>query len=274
MNYKTLLVHVEPTADSDLRLRISVDLAQQLGATLIGVGGCEPAYLANPMMMTGYSDGALIQTLDDIDTAGLAECEARYNEAVKPLGSAARWISDRDYPDRALGVCAAGADIIVASAHRGPKASTAAAIDLVLRAGIPVLTVPTDLPAIRMKKVVVAWKNTREARRAVSDALPMLRAADDVTVLRICPATDTRLAYSGLDDVVGRLKRHGVNVRGETLERPSADTFHALSRFAEEKLADVIVAGAYGHSRFGEWMLGGLTLSLLEQSPLPVLFSH
>ncbi len=171
-----------------------MDLTRQLGATLIGVGGCEPAYLANPMMMAGYSDGALIQTLTDLDTASLAECEARFDEAAKPLGSAAMSISDRDYPDRALGVCAAGADMIVASAHRGPKASTAVAIDLVLCAGLPVLTVPTDLPAIRTKNIVVAWKNTREARRAVSNALPMLRASPSASWSnrrsRCCSATD------------------------------------------------------------------------------------
>jgi nucleotide-binding universal stress UspA family protein len=275
MSYKSLLIHVEPTPESNLRLRVAVDLARGLGATLIGVGGNQPIYLDDSMLMTGYGDGAVIQTLVDMDTATLTEAEARFHAATGSLGAEAIWVSERDYPDHALQVCAAAADLIIASAHRGPKASTAAAADLVLRAGLPILTVPTDLPAIRTKNIVIAWKNTREARRAVSDALPLLIAAEEVTVLHVCPTVAaTSAAHSGLDDVVARLTRHGVRPSVTTLERPSADTFQALTRFAEEQLADLIVAGAYGHSRAGEWMLGGVTQDLLAYSPLPVLFSH
>jgi nucleotide-binding universal stress UspA family protein len=275
VSYKSLLIHVEPTPESNLRLRVAVDLARGLGATLIGVGGNQPIYLDNAMLMTGYGDGAVIQTLVDLDTATLTEAEARFHATTGSLGAEAIWLSERDYPDHALQVCAAGADLIIASAHRGPKASTAAAVDLVLRAGLPILTVPTDLPAIRTKNIVIAWKNTREARRAVSDALPLLIAADEVTVLHVCPTVaTTSAAHSGLDDVVARLIRHGVRPSVTTLERPSSDTFQALTRFAEEQLADLIVAGAYGHSRAGEWMLGGVTQDLLAYSPLPVLFSH
>ena len=274
MTYKTLLVHVEASPDSNLRLRAAVDLARDLAATLIGVGGSEPIYLDNPMMMDGCVDGTLLQSLTDFDVANLKDAEARFHAAVASLGGASIWLSARDYPDTALRVCAAGADLIVASAQRGPKASTASAADLVLRAGLPVLTIPTDLPAIRTKRIVVAWKNTREARRAVSDAMPLLIAADEVAVLRICPSKDADAAFSGLDEVVGRLTRQGVNATPKTLQRPADEAFHTLATFAEEQLADLIVAGAYGHSRLGEWMLGGMTQDLLDQSPLPVLFSH
>jgi nucleotide-binding universal stress UspA family protein len=275
MSYKSLLIHVEPTPESNLRLRVAVDLARALDATLIGVGGNQPLYLDNSMLVTGYGDGMVIQTLFDVDAANLVEAKDRFHTAAASLGAAAIWLSDTDYPDHALQVCAAGADLIIASAHRGPKASTAAAADLVLRAGLPILTVPTDLPAIRTKSIVIAWKNTREARRAVSDALPLLMAANEVTVLHVCPTVaKTSTAHSGLDDVVARLTRHGVKPSVKTLERPSEDTFSALTEFAEEQLVDLIVAGAYGHSRTGEWMLGGVTQDLLAYSPLPVLFSH
>jgi nucleotide-binding universal stress UspA family protein len=275
MSYKSLLIHVEPSPESNLRLRIAVDLAHGLGATLIGVGGNQPLYLDDSMLVTGYGDGMVVQTLFDMDAANLAEAEARFHAAAASLGAAAIWLSDSEYPDHALQICAAGADLIIASAHRGPRASTAAAADLVLRAGLPILTVPTDLPAIRTKNIVIAWKNTREARRAVGDALPLLMAADEVTVLHVCPTVaTTRAVHSGLDDVVARLTRHGVKPSVKTLEVPSEHTFQAVTKFAEEQLVDLIVAGAYGHSRAGEWMLGGVTQDLLAYSPLPVLFSH
>jgi nucleotide-binding universal stress UspA family protein len=275
MTYKTLLIHVEPTPESNLRLRIAVDLARELGATLIGVGGSQPLYLDNSGLMAGYGDGTVIQTLVDLDAASLTEAEARFHAATGSLARAAIWLSHTDYPDHALQVRAAGADLIIASAHRGPNTSTAAAADLVLRAGLPILTVPTDLAAIRTKNIVIAWKNTREARRAVSDALPLLIAADKVTVLHVCPAAATAsAAHSGLDAVVARLTRHGVRPCLKTLEMPREDTFRAITKFAEEQLVDLIVAGAYGHSRLGEWVLGGVTQDLLAYSPLPVLFSH
>ena len=93
MTYKTLLVHVEASPDSNLRLRAAVDLAHDLRATLIGVGGGEPVYLDNPMMMDGEVDGALIQSLADFDVANLKDAEARFHAAVGPLGGAAIWLS-------------------------------------------------------------------------------------------------------------------------------------------------------------------------------------
>jgi nucleotide-binding universal stress UspA family protein len=272
MSYKTLLVHVESSPESDVRLRAAVALAAQLNATLVGVGGGEPLYFDNPTIADGGAK--VIEDLDTLDRAELAAAEIRFRTAAGSLASAAIWLSSRDYPDHALQICAASADLIVASGHHGAKTSSAAAGDLVLWAGIPILTVPTDLVAIRTKHIVIAWKNTREARRAVSDALPLLIAAEDVTVLGVRAPVETDAVYSGLDEVVGRLKRHGVHAARKTIESPSREAFDAISKFTEAHLVDLIVAGAYSHSRFGEWMLGGLTQELLAYSTLPILFSH
>jgi nucleotide-binding universal stress UspA family protein len=271
MSYHTLLVHVEPTPESDMRLRAAVRLASDFDATLIGVGGCKPAYIDNPWI--AETAGETIQALVDAESADLKEAKTRFHDLAVALGPAALWCSDRDYPDRVLAQRAAGADMIVSSAQGQSKASTAGAADLVMQAGIPVLVVPVDLPAIRTRTIVIAWKNTREARRAVSDALPLLKRAEHVTVLRICGAEQTH-EESGLDSVAGRLLRQGVSASSETLTASTDDTTDVLTRFAEERLMDLIVAGAYGHSRVREWALGGVTHGLLERSPLPVLFSH
>jgi nucleotide-binding universal stress UspA family protein len=272
MSYKTLLVHVEPSPESNARLRAAVALGIQLDATLVGVGGSEPLYFDNPAIADG--GGMIVEDIDTLDRAELAEAESLFRGATGSLPSAAVWLSSRDYPEHALQIYAAGADLIVASSHSGAKTAAGAAAGLVLRAGIPILTVPPDLAAIRTKRIVIAWKNTREARRAVSDALPLLIAADDVTVLGVCSPVETGAGYEGLDEVVGRLKRHGIQAAPKTVEGSSRDGFDAIAKFAEAHLVDLIVAGAYGHSRFGEWMLGGVTQDLLAYSPLPVLFSH
>jgi nucleotide-binding universal stress UspA family protein len=268
MKYKAVLVHVESSIESDVRLHAAVDLARQFDATLIGVGGGEPLYIDNSII-AAYDDGSSIRNMDRLDSAELADAEARFRMATGLLQSGAIWRSGRDYPDRALQACAAGADLIVASAQRGPKTSTAAVCDVVLRAGIPVVAVPTNLPAIRTKNIVVAWKNTREARRAVSDALPLLIAAENVTVLCVCSPTEASADYTGLDDVISRLTRHGARAMAKRLERASPTVFDALTKFAEAQSADLIVAGAYGHSRLGEWILGGVTQDLLDGSSAP-----
>ena len=272
MSFKTLLVHVEATPESDLRLGAAVRLAKAWGASLMGLGGCEPVFLAMPWA-SAYSDGEILQEIMDEEGVELKDAAARFKIATESLGARALWTTFGEYPAQALDSCAAGADLIVASAHRGPKASTAAAGDLVMRAGVPVLTIPTDTPSIATKSIVVAWNNTPEARRAVSSALPLLKSAERVTVLHVRQSNEDVTAV-GLEDVVGRLKRHGVDAAAETLANPRHDIVDAVSRFAEQGLFDLIVSGAYGHSHLSEWVLGGATEGLLARSSLPVLFSH
>ncbi len=272
MSFKTILVHVEATPESDLRLGAAVRLANAWGANLMGLGGCEPAFLAMPWA-SAYSDGEILQEVLDEEGVELKDAAVRFELATESLRARALWTSFGEYPAQALESCAAGADLIVASAHRGPKASTAAAGDLVMRAGIPALTIPTDAPSIATKAIVVAWSNTPEARRAVSSALPLLKSADRVTVLHI-RQPDDETAGVGLEDVVGRLKRHGIDAAAESVACAHHDIGDAVSGFAEQGLFDVIISGAYGHSHLREWVLGGATEGLLARSSLPVLFSH
>lgn len=107
--------------------------------------------------------------------------------------------------------------------------------------------------SIIAKSVVVAWKNTCEARRAVSDALPLLIAAESVTFLRIHPDVDPDHDARTEEAVVARLRRQGVQAFAKTMEQPENDAYQALTTFAVKHQAGLIVSGAYGHSRFGEW---------------------
>jgi nucleotide-binding universal stress UspA family protein len=129
---------------------------------------------------------------------------------------------------------------------------------------------------LKVASVVVAWKDTREACRAVSDALPFLQRAQTVHLVEICdskdaaPAATTRLA-----DVAGYLLRHSVNATVSVgINEEDATAAHYLLDVAERHDADLIVAGAYGHSRFQEWVFGGFTRALLAQTARAVLFSH
>ena len=144
--------------------------------------------------------------------------------------------------------------------------------DLVLKAGRPVLLVPKEGAAsFPAKRVAIAWKDTREARRAIADALPLLEMAESVTIVEVC--TDD--FPTKLEDVSSFLGRHRIQVKCQRLQ-PVRDTSTAqcLLQFVQTQNIDLIVAGGYGHSRLGEWIFGGVTRALLRDNPICRLLSH
>lgn len=148
--------------------------------------------------------------------------------------------------------------------------------DLLLDSGRPVLVVP---PSARMatapKRVVVAWRPTRESARAVHDAMPLLERAEQVDVLVVDPKVgETAHGEEPGADIAAHLARHGVRVQAVARPSQGASVGAAILDYAERSGADMIVAGGYGHSRLRERMLGGATRDLLHTASLPVLFSH
>ncbi len=149
---------------------------------------------------------------------------------------------------------------------------------LLLESGRPVLLVPpkfkSQCPA---KHVVVAWQPTREATRALHDAMPLLHLAESVDVLEIDPvsAEDGDGPQPGVA-IATHLARHGLNVRVVAHQRRDESVAVALMRHAKDSGAELIVAGGYGHSRLREWILGGVTRELLLTggASMPILFSH
>jgi nucleotide-binding universal stress UspA family protein len=134
--------------------------------------------------------------------------------------------------------------------------------------------VPEGSKSLRANSILVAWKNTREARRAVIDALPLLQRADEVIVQAVCDHDDLETLAFQANDVVAALKRHGVPARANVARAEPEAVTHELERIADLNDADLIVAGAYGHSRLTEWAFGGVTDDLLHHPRRFVLMSH
>lgn len=148
--------------------------------------------------------------------------------------------------------------------------------DTLAEAGRPVLLVPpghaSGMPPAR---VVIGWKPSRAASRAVHDALPLLREAGAIDVLLIDP--QVREAAHGEEpgaDLAIHLARHGLQVRLVVQPAMGNTVAEALLRHAREVGADLLVAGGYSRSRFREQVLGGVTRDLLATADLPVFFSH
>ena len=136
--------------------------------------------------------------------------------------------------------------------------------------------VPPDCRArLPAHRVVIAWRPSRESARAIHDALPLLRLADEVDVL-VIDAVGGELSHGEEPgaDVAAHLARNGIKVSVVRRDSGSRPVASILLEHARETMAQMIVAGGYGHSRLREWALGGVTRELLMSAPIPVLFSH
>lgn len=138
--------------------------------------------------------------------------------------------------------------------------------DLVMRAGRPLIVVPPTVQWLDVRSVLVAWKDVSEARRAVLDALPILAAAKDVTIAEIPEQSARRTdAVSHVQDVAAWLHGHGI-VASTIVPESGAAVPEQLDKIAADIGAGAVIAGAYGHSRFREWMLSGVTRHLATES--------
>jgi nucleotide-binding universal stress UspA family protein len=259
------------------RLQAAGELADRFEATIVGVAA---AQFASPLYFT---DGAEAQRLIDQEETSvkrrLADLEAEFRAATKMRGGRVEWRSALDFPARFVLSQARCADIIV-SGGESPAFSDAFSLaspkDLVMQAGRPLLVVPDRADWLDLRSVLVAWKDTSESRRAVVDALPMLRKAKEITIVEIPEEGDDRAAVATrVSDVAAWLARHGVAATARVSELAGHETAAVqLERIAGDVGAGLIVAGAYGHSRFRELILGGVTQYLVTQTARCVLLSH
>jgi nucleotide-binding universal stress UspA family protein len=273
MSYAAIMVYLDAEADSSNRLGIAVDLAKRFRAALIGMTALSPGM--------GYATDVAVIDADPAKTQD-REMDALLAAGRKAFYVAARGIEQSEFrgqlriPLKALVEESRSADLVLMGGQP-PKeqhfltVDTAAAI---LRMGRPVLTVPDDVSSLLARRIVVAWKDVREARRAIFSALPFLKAAQEVYVAEVSEQGATLDGKKGLDDVGDYLRGHHVTVTGEAFLRPRQAIADELIRFAAEQKADLLVAGAYGHSRLGEWVFGSVTRDLLGRCPVCCLFSH
>ena len=271
--YATLLVHAEPGLASSHRVEAAARLARSLDARLIGLGAetFDPALYSGPF--TGYAAGEWVTLVQEQIGKSLAGAETAFRRDA--AGAETDWRTIQDYPHRALVNTAHAADLIVLSPRSKRSAlQSVDPADVVMSAGRPVLIVPEGRGHLVGKAVVVAWKNTTECRRALTDALPFLQRAEDVIVLAVVKTDMVDLAVFETDDVVANLKRHGVEARTMVTSIDNEAVEDEIERVAKLNSADLIVAGAYGHSRLREWAFGGVTDTFLHSPSSFVLLSH
>lgn len=270
MSFKSLLVPIQPTPACGQALPRIVEFARVLGADLTGVCARAPVMIADPWI----ADAEIMQQLTEDDEAQVKTAEKDFRSASGRLNGQAHWRSVHDFPNTALKIQAASADLIVTTLEKGPEATTVTPGSLVLEAGVPVLVLPSPAPPIRTDHILVAWRNSADARRAVTVALPLLERAKRVTAVQVVRSEDADDAWVGLQAVKDRLARNGVAVDAELVFKDDEDDAEALMAAALERQVDMIVLGGYGHSRAREWILGGVTHDLLASTSIPLFMVH
>jgi nucleotide-binding universal stress UspA family protein len=275
MTYATLMVHLElGDSNADL-LRVARGLANRAGAGVIGIAASQPI---QAVIGGSYAYGDVIQLdREEVETeikAAEAEFRSAFEAHTKPIEwrSTVMFGSLTDYVSEE----ARSADLVISAVAPGNFLGQARCLninELVMQVGRPVFIVPRSVTELKFDKVILAWKDTRETRRAALDALPILKMAAHVTVVEIAADDDLTGAGLRVQDVVGWLKRHGIAAEAAT-SASTGDDAGQLKFITQEWNADIIVAGAYGHSRLREWILGGVTTDLLLRAERCSLVSH
>jgi len=275
MTYATVMVSLALDESNEARLEAAGQIAERFDSGLVGIAA---AQFSPPLYFTsGEQAQNLIDQGQALIKKRMSELEVQFREATKNRAKYVEWRCAIDFPARYILQEARCADIIVSggqsNAFSDPFA-LASPKDLVMQAGRPLLIAPDNVSWLDLRSVLMAWKDTPEARRAIAYSLPMLRKAKEVTVAEIVEAGDNRsAAVSRVRDVVAWLSRHGVSA-SEVVPEDGGDVIAQLDAIAANVGAGVVVAGAYGHSRFRELILGGMTQHLMTQSSRCVLLSH
>lgn len=273
MTFSTLMVHLELEHPNDARLKVAGDLAEKFNAKLIGIAACDPQ---PPYYAEGAVAHSLVESLRAEVKKKMAETEAQFRAAVQPRAREIEWRSALMRPTDYVAQEARAADFVITGSNRGglllDRLRQLDPSDLVMQAGRPVFIVPPEVEYLKLQNVMVAWKDAREARRAVADALPLLHKAKEVNVVEVVESDgDRSAAQARVDDVVAWLKRHDILAFARV--QKAADQMDQVDRIGKSS-ADLIVAGAYGHTRFREWVFGGVTRDLITRSRQCSFLSH
>lgn len=271
MTLSNIVVSLDLGDATAARVRLAAGLAERFGATLTGVAAREilaPLPVDDPLTIE--------RIVEEEERAAREQIAEALSLFEREAGAAPR--TDRHSgltpPWPFLVEQARRADLVVLG-RQGPADSDPGLLAVppgavLMAVGRPVLVTPPGIERLSGKRVVVAWKDTREARRAVHDALPFLTRAERSFVVAVGP--DAR--HEGAEATAAYLVGHGCEATTHLLPSSAHGPADALLRFARRERADLLVMGAYGHSRLREWIFGGVTREILRTAPLCCLMSH
>ena len=278
MGYKDILVHLDSSPSCAARLDVAISFAKKFDARLTGL------YVVGLAPMHQYAEAdlgpELVEAHDKYMREASHEAERLFVERTKGAGVAAEWRQvEGALPDLVM-LHARFADLVVAGQRNPDRLDPGTAPELpeqlVLDVGRPVIIVPHSgiFPTVG-EKVMILWKTSRGAARAVNDALPFLRTAKEVCVVAINPeAGISGQGDNPAADVATHLSRHGIAATARVAKAERGTMGKTMRDIAGDFGADMMVMGAFGRARWREMILGGMTRNMLATMPLPILMSR
>ena len=275
MALKDILVVVDDSKSAAGRVAYAAALAARHDAHLTGlivIGGPDvPAYVMAQLPAEAR------QIRIDEAKRNAAAARAAFEQAAGKAGLASRseWMEQEGVATEKVAMLGRYTDLIVAG-QTDPEESPVGKVEiaeLVLASGRPVLVVPYAFRQQGLgEHVLIAWNGSREAARAVADAMPIVEAAKRISVLAVDPPRD--LGYEPGADIARHIARHGISVEVSHEATHGLDPADALLNRVSDLSIDMVVMGAYGRSRFRELVLGGVTRHILQHMTVPVLMAH
>ena len=281
MSFKTVAVFVDQRQESLARLRFAMRFALRHDAHLVGLF-FEPAYWDGKTPNTNVRGNAAVhQVIKEYMEQQKAVVERAHKEFDDELGASNlsyefRVMGDLETADHVL-FNALHSDLAILGSGTSHYPNGASAESILFNTGVPLLIVPDEWTASGRdtgERILLAWNASRESRRAITDALPLLCRAKSVSVVVVDAHKNPRHGEEPGADVAHFLSRHGVQVTVAQLESSGRPIAKVLLDHGLSVDADLIVLGAYSHSRAFEVVFGGVTRQLLRSAPFPLFIVH
>ena len=277
MTIQDILIHADSSNSFEARLKYTIALAKNTDAHLTALYVVPkytiPAYVGVPM------DPAIIQKTIDFEKEQAESTRIKFEAIAAREGSNVEWREEEGDPTRCLNTQGRYFDLAVlgqADPAWNDDYLTGSTNELIISLGRPCLVVPfVGAPPESAKRILAAWNGSHSAARAINDAMPILQSAESVEVLSVNPGKDN---FDEGDipsaDISLHLARHGVKAVAKGTHAEDVSNGELILSHASNIGADLIVMGAYGHSRFRELVFGGVTRYLLKHMTVPVFMSH
>jgi nucleotide-binding universal stress UspA family protein len=277
MDYYDIVVHVDNSKACRARLATAVSLARRFDARLHG------CCIVPPVNIAMYGEGAIaadmIQAEFQKEEERLGEAEATFRKAVADTDLEFQCTVAKGQPDQVLIPAARNADLcVVGQPDESDPLCTSAGVApaVAFGAGSAVLVHPCvgEFPDVG-QRLLIAWDGSREAQRAVSEALPLLRRASHVEVVSVITGSSLgEDPEQPAKTTCERLARRGITAHAHYVAAPDEAAGDTLLARCDQAQIDSLVLGAYGHSRLREFLLGGVTRTILKEHRMPVLLAH
>jgi nucleotide-binding universal stress UspA family protein len=280
MEYKTIVVHLDAHPRRMARLDIALRLAAQSGGHVVGLFATDAVPM--PRYAGAEWSNALVEAGEQQMEAARSEAQAAFQEALAQHPAiSSEWREDGSGALEAVSLSARYADLVIAGQHEpdaeiDSRVGSRFAEDLVLALATPLLLVPYAGRFETLgERALLAWDASPQALRAATGALPLLRRARNVQVT-VFDADKHRQVHGEMPgaDITLFLSRHGVKATVSQQRSVDGDVGCAILSRAADQGTDLIVMGAYGHSRAKERVLGGATRTIFESMTVPVLMCH